>query len=261
MRILFIGDIFGRAGREIIENNLPRLQTELKIDFTIANAENAAGGFGLNFNSYKSLYNIGIDAFTLGNHAWHNREIFKFIDQSPQIIRPANMGHASLPGSGYALFTVGQEQVLLINLIGRVFMDNGHCPFMALDNILKEVGNQTPYIFVDFHAEATSEKMALAWYADGRISALAGTHTHVQTNDQRILNKGTGYITDAGMTGPKDSILGVERDIIIDKFLGKLPRRFEPAHGDRQFNGVIFDLATNGRCQNIETLNFSEAAL
>ncbi|MCL1974955.1 MAG: TIGR00282 family metallophosphoesterase [Firmicutes bacterium] len=259
MRILFIGDIVGKPGRKMIERHLPRLQMEYEIDFTVANGENAAGGFGMNRATFRSLHEMGIDSFTMGNHTWGNRELEQFIDTEKRIIRPGNLSAKPLPGAWYQFYRVKEQELLVVNLIGRIFMQSAECPFTALDNLLQGEGKRTPCIFLDFHAEATSEKMALGWYADGRISALAGTHTHIQTNDARILPQGSGYITDTGMTGPRDSVLGVDKDIIIDKLISQRPRRFEPAEGDVQFNGVIFDIAENGRCRSVQTLNFWES--
>ena len=259
MRILFIGDIVGRPGRLMVERHLSRLQEKYAVDFTIANGENAAGGFGLNRSSFRGLHELGIDAFTLGNHTWGNKELEQFIDGEKRIVRPGNLSAKPLPGAWYQYYRVGEAELLVANLIGRIYMQPAECPFAALDELLQVAGQRTPFIFLDFHAEATSEKMALGWYGDGRISALVGTHTHIQTNDARILPKGTGYVTDAGMTGPRDSVLGVEKDIIIDKLIGRRSRRFEPAEGDIQLNGVLFDLADNGRCTALELINFWES--
>jgi metallophosphoesterase (TIGR00282 family) len=261
MRILFIGDIIGQPGRRMVERHLPRLQREYAVDFTIANGENAAGGFGLSRAAFRELHALGVDAFTLGNHAWGHKDLAQFIDAEHRIVRPGNMSAKPLPGAWYQYYRVGEAELLVLNLIGRVFMQPAECPFAALDTLLQEARGRTPFIFLDFHAEATSEKMALGWYADGRISALAGTHTHIQTNDARVLPRGTGYVTDAGMTGPRDSVLGVKKDIIIEKFTRHMTRRFEPAAGDIQFNGVLFDLAADGRCRAAELINFWEEGL
>jgi len=261
MRILFIGDIIAKPGRRMVERHLPRLQQEYAVDFTIANGENAAGGLGLNRAAFRELHELGVDAFTLGNHTWGNKELAQFIDKEKRILRPGNLSAKPLPGAWYQYYQVGKAELLVANLIGRIYMKPAECPFAALDNLLQEARDRTLFIFLDFHAEATSEKMAMGWYADGRISALAGTHTHIQTNDARILPRGTGYVTDAGMTGPRDSVLGVDKDIIIDKFTRQIPKHFEPAKGDLQFNGVLFDLADTGRCQGLELINFWEQAI
>ena len=259
MRILFIGDIIAKPGRRMVERHLPRLQREYAVDFTIANGENAAGGFGLNRAAFRDLHELGVDAFTMGNHTWANKELEQFIEGEKRIVRPGNLSAKPLPGAWYQYYKVGEAELLVANLIGRIFMQPAECPFAALDNLLQESRGRTPFIFLDFHAEATSEKMALGWYADGRISAMVGTHTHIQTNDARILPRGAGYVTDAGMTGPRDSVLGVEKEIIINKFIRQHSRRFEPAEGDLQFNGVLFDLADDGRCRTVELINFWEA--
>lgn len=258
MRLLFIGDIVGTAGVKIVQQHLPLLIEKHQIDFTVANGENAAHGFGLNKRGYNELHACGVDCFTLGNHTWDCKEIFSFIDSSNNIIRPANYP-PGLPGVGFRRFEVNGRSLLVINLIGRVFMQANDCPFRCLDKILAE--NKADWAFVDIHADATSEKIALAWYADGRISAMAGSHTHVQTADARLLNRGTGYITDAGMTGPRDSVLGVDREIIIRKFLTGASARFETAAGDVQLNAVLFDLADDGTCRSVEPINLWEPGL
>lgn len=258
MRLLFIGDIEGGPGRHMVVQHLPRLQEELEIDFTIANGENASNGFGMNYACFKELHEIGIDAFTMGNHTWDNKDIYNFIDKEPALIRPANYA-PQMPGVGVAEFAVLGKRLRVINLIGRIYLQPQDCPFRKLDDILRE--STADWTFVDFHAEATSEKMAMAWYADGRISALAGTHTHVQTADARVFPRGTGYITDAGMTGPRDSVLGVNKDIVIERFLTGISPRFETANGDLQLNAVVFDLLDDGKCASVTPVNFWQPSL
>lgn len=260
MRILMIGDIFGAPGRHMALQHVPRLIREHNIDFTIANGENAANGLGLNRKSFDELAACGVDAFTLGNHTWGNRELASFIEGEPRLLRPLNYP-PGLPGRGWQRFSVGGHSLVVVNLIGRVFMEPYDCPFRAMNQLLSELEPRDKHIFVDFHAEATSEKMALAWYLDGRVSAVCGTHTHVQTNDARLLPRGAAYLTDAGMTGPRDSVLGVERDIIIERFLTGFSPRFEPAQGDLQFNGAVFELDDQGRAANVETINFWQPSL
>ena len=260
MRILFIGDIVGSPGRHIIEEKLRLFQDENNIDFTIANGENSAGGFGINKKVFTTLVEMGVDCFTMGNHLWDNKDIFNFIEGEKRIVRPANLNPA-LPGQAWHIYQVGDEMLAVTNVVGRIYMPPAECPFLALDAIIKEVHNITPNILVDIHAEATSEKVALGWYLDGRVSAVIGTHTHIQTNDSRILPRGTAYLTDAGMTGPRDSVLGVDRDIIINKFLTQVPAHFEVAKGDIQFNGVIIEINQDGRAQTIEAVNFYEPSL
>lgn len=260
MRILFIGDIVGAQGRRMVLEHLPRLLDEYAIDFTIANGENCSGGFGLNQKNFRELVDCGIDAFTMGNHMWDNRDIYNFIDHEERLVRPANFP-PSLPGRGWQQYQVAGQKLIVANVVGRVFMTAFDCPFRTMDAILQENTVEDVAIFVDIHAEATSEKMALGWYLDGRVAAVVGTHTHIQTNDARILPRGTGYLTDAGMTGPRDSILGVEREIIIGRFLTGVSPRFEVASGDLQFNGVIFDIGPDHKTQKMELLNFWQPAL
>ena len=260
MRILFIGDIVGAQGRRMVLEHLPRLLDEYAIDFTIANGENCSGGFGLNQKNFRELVDCGIDAFTMGNHMWDNRDIYNFIDHEERLVRPANFP-PSLPGRGWQQYQVAGQKLIVANVVGRVFMTAFDCPFRTMDAILQENAVEDVAIFFDIHAEATSEKMALGWYLDGRVAAVVGTHTHIQTNDARILPRGTGYLTDAGMTGPRDSILGVEREIIIGRFLTGVSPRFEVASGDLQFNGVIFDIGPDHKTQKMELLNFWQPAL
>ena len=260
MRILFIGDIVGAAGRKIVLDNLPQLIEENKIDFTIANGENTSGGFGMKERHFRELVDCGVDCFTMGNHVWDDKDIYKYIENEPRLVRPSNYP-PNLPGCGWQEYAVDGEKLIVTNIIGRVFMPAFDCPFQAMDALTKKFSRKNATIFVDFHAEATSEKMAMGWYLDGRVSALAGTHTHIQTNDSRILPKGTGYLTDAGMSGPRDSILGVEKEIIIERFLKGVSKRFVPAKGDIQFNGVIFDIDKENRTQDIELINFWQPSL
>ena len=259
MRILFIGDIVGSPGRHLVLQRLPQLLQERQIDFTIANGENVTNGAGLSLNHYQELIACGVDAFTMGNHIWNNKDIFRFIDREERIVRPANF-HASLPGRTWQQFTVAGQTVVVFCMTGRVYMAAVDDPFAVADEMLKQFPPEA-VVFLDFHAEATSEKIALAWYLDGRVAALAGTHTHVQTNDARVLPRGTGYLTDAGMTGPRDSVLGVDKDIVIQRFRTGLCPRFETAHGDLQFNGVIFEIDDERRCRSVEPVNFWEPAL
>jgi 2',3'-cyclic-nucleotide 2'-phosphodiesterase len=257
MRILFIGDIVGRPGRKMVFDNLPRLIEEKNIDFTIANGENASGGFGLSERNFQELVDCGIDAFTMGNHIWDNSEIYNYIGETPRLVRPANYP-ATDPGRVYQEFAVKDERLVVTNIVGSIYMtpvyDN---PFQVIDALLKQLPSRAEAaIFVDFHAEATSEKMAMGWFLDGRISALVGTHTHIQTNDARLLPRGSGYLTDAGMTGPRDSVLGVDKDIIVNRFLTGVSPRFETADGDIQFNGVVFDIGPDHQARAVEPLNF-----
>lgn len=258
MRLLFIGDVVGAAGRRMVLEHLPRLLEEYHIDFTVANAENAANGFGLNRRSFDELHDCGVDCLTMGNHTFDNKDIYNFIDREPALVRPANYP-PGVPGRGVADFDLGGKRLRVINLIGRVFMRAVDCPFRALDALLSE--EQADWTLVDMHAEATSEKVAMGWYCDGRVSAVAGTHTHVATADARLLSRGTGYVTDAGMTGPRDSVLGVDKDIIIQRFRTGFSPRFETACGDLQFNSVLFDLKEDGSCGEVRRLDLWQSAL
>mgnify|MGYP005841730587 CR=1 FL=1 len=241
MRLLFIGDIVGNPGRKAVKEVVPRLRRELSIDFCIANCENAAGGSGITYVVAQELYKSGIDAITMGNHTWSKKEISNFIDSDPKIVRPANYPEG-LPGKGSAVIEGSKGSIGILNLMGRVYMDIIDCPFRTAQKELEYLKSFVKVILVDMHAEATSEKCALAWYLDGKVSCVIGTHTHVQTSDERILPCGTGYLTDAGMTGPYEGIIGVDREIVIEKFLKNIPVRFEVAKGDVQFNGVVLDI-------------------
>lgn len=247
MNILVIGDIVGKPGRAIIKSMLAKIQREHDISFTIANAENAAGGRGLTKDIKDDLLSMGIDVLTMGNHVWDNKSIFNFIDDEPRLIRPINYP-GDCPGQGVHVYRAGfNKKIAVINASGRVYLPALDCPFQTVNEAVNDLKDKVDYIIVDFHAEATSEKMAFAYYLDGRVSAVVGTHTHIQTADERILPGGTAYITDLGMTGPVDSILGMAKEPIIDKFLNARPARFEVATGPAQIQGVIlnFDEETN----------------
>lgn len=242
MRILFVGDVVGSPGRTMVKNFLPKLKEKYRPNITIINGENAAGGKGITEKIYRSFLEIGANAVTLGNHTWDNREIFEFIDTAKYLVRPANFPDNN-PGTGMIFLKYNQIEVAIISLQGRTFMHTIDCPFKKADELVEEARKRTPLIFVDFHAEATSEKQALGWYLDGRVSAVVGTHTHVQTADNRILPKGTAYLSDVGMTGPYDGILGVEREAVLKRFLTNLPVRFEvPDEGRAQLSAVVIDL-------------------
>ena len=244
MRVLFIGDVVGRIGRQCVRDLLERVKENYCIDLTIANGENAAGGTGITRKVANELYSYGVDLLTMGNHVWDNKDIFNFIDQEERMVRPANYPLGT-PGVGSRIIKVKNNSIGIINLLGRVFLPPMECPFRAAERAINEVRNVTPNIIVDFHAEATSEKIALAWFLKGRVSAVLGTHTHVQTADERILEGHTAVISDVGMTGPYDSVIGVESDLVIDKFLTQLPVRFEVARGENaQFNAVVIEIDT-----------------
>jgi metallophosphoesterase (TIGR00282 family) len=256
MNILCIGDIVGKPGREFINNRLPKLITEHKIDFIIANGENSAHGVGITRSTYEELLYAGVDVITLGNHAWSKKEVTEFIEDKLNIIRPANFP-SNNPGRGYTILEKHGKRIAVINLCGRVYMDSYNNPFEKADEILEKIKDKADIIIVDFHAEATSEKLALGWYLDGRVTAVFGTHTHVQTSDERLLPKGTGYITDVGMTGPYDSRLGVDKDIIIKKFVTMMPSKFEVADGKAIFCAILLEVDDN-KLKSIKRLSINE---
>ncbi len=245
MNILFIGDIYGRPGRTIVKKKLPELVEKHQVDLVLANGENAAGGFGITPSLVEELLELGIAALSSGNHIWDRKEILPFLrdhNASARLIRPANYPPGS-PGKGLFLGeTDGGVRYALTNLQGRVFMANTDCPFRTADALLESIPSETKIIITDFHAEATSEKLALGWYLDGRVTAVLGTHTHIPTADEKVLPKGTAYITDLGMTGPYDSVIGVEKQAIIKRFLNQIPARYEPAEGDVRFCGVLMEV-------------------
>ncbi|MDN5325763.1 MAG: 2,3-cyclic-nucleotide 2-phosphodiesterase [Moorella sp. (in: firmicutes)] len=253
MRILMIGDVVGRPGRKAVREVLPVLLQEHRPDLVIANGENAAGGNGITPDTAGELFASGIDVLTMGNHVWDKKEALTLLEEEERIIRPANYPPGT-PGRGYNLFEVKEGlKVGVINLSGRVFLPPLECPFRLGRQLAEELRVQTRVIIVDFHAEATSEKVALGWHLDGLVSAVVGTHTHIQTADARVLPGGTAYITDIGMTGPRDSVLGVKTEIIVHKFLTQLPARFEIAGGVTQLEGVILDIdPSTGRAAGIQ---------
>lgn len=255
MRILFVGDVVGSPGRDMVKEYVPKLKEKYRPTITIINGENAAGGRGITEAIYRSFLEVGAQAVTLGNHTWDNREIFEFIDKAKYLVRPANFPE-EVPGKGITYLKINQDEVAIINLQGRTFMPTIDCPFKKADELVEEAQKRTPIIFVDFHAEATSEKQAIGWYLDGRISAVVGTHTHVQTADERILPGGTAYISDVGMTGPYDGILGVEKDAVLKRFLTSLPSRFEvPKEGRTLLSAVMIDIdKKTGKAKKIERI-------
>ena len=257
MRVLAIGDVFARPGRDCLGEQLPRLKRLYKPDVVIANAENAAHGYGVTRKITEELFSMGVDVLTGGNHSFDNAEYYDFADQDHRILRPANYPE-NTPGFGWTLVPVGSRgnQIAMINLIGRVFShQNFDCPFRKIDEILKQIPKEVTSIFVDFHAEATSEKQAMGWYLDGRVSLIWGTHTHVATADERILPNGTAYISDIGMTGVEDSILGMRKDYSLERFLTSRPLRLEPAEGQATLHGIITDInITTGKAIKIQRI-------
>lgn len=255
MRLLVIGDVVGRPGRRAVKANVGGLRREFDLDLVIANGENAAGGNGITREVGQELFNSGVDVITMGNHVWSKKDSYDYINKEVRIVRPANYPTGA-PGTGVNIFETRRKmKVAVINLSGRVFLPPLDCPFRKVDEILSRVKEEARTVMVDFHAEATSEKIAMGWYLAGRVSAVFGTHTHVQTADEQILPGGTAYITDLGMTGPRDSVIGVKKELVIDKFISQLPVRFEVATGLFQFNGAVIDIdEETGEAKNIRRI-------
>lgn len=255
MKVLFIGDVVGSLGVEMVQHTLPQLKKTYRPQLTIANGENAAQGRGITQKSYKQLLQSGVDVVTLGNHSWDHAAIYQWIEQEAKLLRPANFPKGA-PGQGYCMIQVNDLKVAVINLQGRVFLNPLDDPFAIGQTLIERCRQETPLIFVDFHAEATSEKQAFGWYVDGQVSAVVGTHTHVQTNDARILPQGTAYLSDVGMTGAYDSVLGIKKEVIIEKFVTQLPRRHEVCEeGRRLLSACVIELDNqSGRAKKIETI-------
>jgi metallophosphoesterase (TIGR00282 family) len=252
VKVLFVGDVTGKPGRRMLAGRLPGLRRAHGLDVVIANGENAAGGVGLTAGVAAELFGCGVDVLTGGNHIWQNREAYDLLDADPRVLRPANYP-PGVPGRGAAVIeTATGARVGVLNLQGRVFMATIDDPFRIGRDLVEGLRAQTPFVLVDIHAEATSEKVALGWYLDGMASAVVGTHTHVQTADERILPGGTAYITDVGMTGPRDGVIGMVRETIVERFLTQLPVRFEVAPGSVQLNAVVVTVAADGRATAIE---------
>jgi metallophosphoesterase (TIGR00282 family) len=249
-----VGDIVGQPGRAAARRLIPALRQRHGIDFTIVNCENAAAGFGVTPDIAEELLAAGADCLTSGNHIWKRREIYVYFERSDRLLRPANYpGEA--PGRGWSVYSCGAYRVAVVNLMGRAHMEPLDCPFRAFDAIYEQVEERTPVLIVDFHAETTSEKQAMGWYADGRATAVIGTHTHVQTADETVLPQGTGYLTDVGMTGPVSGILGVAREAVLERFLTQMPVRFEVAPGPAVLMAVVIELdAQTGRALSLMRL-------
>jgi metallophosphoesterase (TIGR00282 family) len=258
MTILFIGDIVGRPGRDLVQKGLRAVVEHYDVDFTIANAENAAAGFGLTRDIGETLLDWGIDVMTSGNHIWDKKEVLEYIPGEPRLLRPANYP-AGVPGRGSCVAqTRDGRSVGVINVMGRVFMAPLDDPFAVALREIDAVRHRARIIVVDVHAEATSEKIAMGWHLDGRVTAVIGTHTHVQTADERILPGGTAYLTDAGMTGPHDSIIGMEKEPSLSRFLNGMPAKFEPAAGTPRLNGAVIEADDKtGRATKITRISYS----
>jgi 2',3'-cyclic-nucleotide 2'-phosphodiesterase len=251
LRILVIGDIVGKPGRDTIHEFVPEIREQNKIDMVIANAENAAGGVGITQTTAEEMLHSEVDTLTSGNHVWRRKEVIPYLDSDAPIIRPLNYP-PGVAGRGY--IKIGQ--VMVVNLVGRTFMQPYDCPFRAMDKLLEELTQRPKIIIVDFHAEATSEKVALGWYLDGRVSAVLGTHTHVGTVDTRVLPNGTAYVSDIGMVGPMDSVIGANTDAVLESFLTQTPLNLSIGKGDRLFNSVILEISEDtGQATSITRLD------
>lgn len=261
MNVLLVGDICGKPGRAAARLCIPKLRDAHAVDLVVANGENAAGGNGLTRAVLDELYDFGVDVVTTGNHIWDKKEVFQFIDREERLVRPANYPPGA-PGRGYALVEVAGRRVAVVNLSGSSFMPPIDCPFRKMDEILARIAADCDAILLDFHAETTSEKMAMGWYLDGKVACVVGTHTHVQTADERVLPGGTAYISDLGMVGPWNSILGVKKELVLKKFLSAMPVRFELADGPLVFCGVLLslDLETR-RARSIRRIQLRDAEI
>ncbi len=254
MKVLAVGDLIGNSGIQELKKQLPVIKQTEKIDFVIVNGENAAEGMGLTQQNFNDILALKVDAITMGNHTWGKKDIFKFIDH-PKLIRPANYPKGVV-GKGYNIYTCQNKKIAVINLIGRVDINVlSENPFIVVKELVNQLKKEVDMIFVDFHAEATAEKIAMGYFLDGEVTAVFGTHTHVQTADEKILPKGTGYITDIGMTGPEHSVIGMDIAVSLKRFETTLPEKYKIATGKCMLNGVIFDIEeTNNRVKNIKRL-------
>ncbi len=258
MNILFLGDIVGRSGRRAVRKLLPVIQEENNIKLIIANGENAAGGFGITKKVAEELFTYGIHCITMGNHTWNNKDIFNFIDDENRIIRPLNY-MPEVPGKGWTIVKKDNLKIAIINLIGQIYMGSHNSPVYIFNKYIEEIKEKTDLILIDFHAEATGEKLAFANYADGKVAAIVGTHTHVQTADEQILPDGTAYITDLGLTGAVNSILGMDKKEVIKKYTTKLPGRFSVATGQCKLEGVIISIdETNMIAKSIKRIKMTD---
>jgi len=255
VKVLFIGDIVGEPGRKCLARHLKSLIDKYGVDAVIANGENAAGGFGITPGVCEELFGMGIDVITSGNHIWDKKEILPFIEKERRLLRPLNYPE-NVPGYGdISIYTRTGERLVVVNLMGRVFMGNYDCPFRVFDREIARLHREGGAVIIDFHAEATSEKLAFGWFVDGRVAAVIGTHTHVQTADEQILPGGTAYITDVGMTGPFNSVIGIETKTIIERYLTLMPRKYNVAKGDPAISAVVIDIDSGtGKATHIERL-------
>ena len=259
MKVLFIGDIVGKVGRRMVMEYLPEIVATHRVAFCVANCENAAGGMGATPAIADDLFKLGVHVLTSGNHIWNKKEILDYLDRQDRLLRPANYPSGT-PGKGSVVCDIpGGVKVAVINLQGRIFMDAIDCPFQVVEREVAKLQSKARIILVDMHAETTSEKSALGWYLDGRVTAVVGTHTHIATADERVLPGGTAYITDMGMTGPVDSVIGTEKEAALRRFLTCIPQKFNPAKGLGQLNGVLLDIdPSTGRAKDIVRLRVDQ---
>ncbi len=253
MRLLFVGDVVGGTGRRALLDLLPDLRSTHEPDFVVVNGENAAGGLGITPKLADEFLDAGVDAITLGNHAYKHKEIYEYLDREPRLLRPANYP-LSNPGRGHTVVEKDGVRLGVVNLSGLVFLEAARSPFAEADAVLSDLKGKADHILVDFHAEATSEKVAMGWHLDGRVTACVGTHTHVPTADGRVLPGGTAYISDVGMTGPRGGVIGVKREQVLERFKTMLPTRFETSEEDPWLNGVLVEAGDDGRATSIEQL-------
>jgi metallophosphoesterase (TIGR00282 family) len=253
VRLLFIGDVVGSPGRRVVEELLPDLAKSEQPDFVVVNGENASGGVGITPKVAQALFDAGADAITLGNHAFRHRDVYAMLDSEPRIVRPANYPKAA-PGRGHTVIEKGGRKLAVVNLSGMVFLEAARSPFAEADALLAELRGRADHVLVDMHAEATSEKVALGWHLDGRVTACVGTHTHIPTADARVLPGGTAYVTDVGMTGARGGVIGVRREQAVARFLTQVPTRFEPSDDDPWLNAVVIDADDSGAATGIRQL-------
>jgi metallophosphoesterase (TIGR00282 family) len=259
MRLLFVGDVVGGLGKRALLTSLPELTARHKPDFVVVNGENAAGGLGITSKIADEMFDAGVDVITLGNHSFQHRDVYEYLDRTPQIVRPANypMGN---PGHGHCVVEKDGVRLGVVNLSGTVFLDAARSPFAEIDGILGQLKGKVDHVLVDFHAEATSEKVAMGWHLDGRVTACVGTHTHVPTADARVLPGGTAYISDVGMTGPRGGVIGVKRELALERFLTQMPIKFETSDEDPWINAVVIEGGDNGLATSIEQVLLEAAA-
>jgi metallophosphoesterase (TIGR00282 family) len=253
VKLLFIGDVVGSAGRRALEVLLPGLRGQHRPNFVVANGENAAGGIGITEKTARAILDAGVDAITLGNHAYKHRGVYEFLDREERIVRPANYPRGN-PGRGHTVIEKDGRRLAVLNLSGTIFLEAARLPFSEADAVLSELEGRADHVLVDFHAEATSEKLAMGWHLDGRVTACLGTHTHVPTADARVLPGGSAYITDVGMTGPRGGVIGVKREQALERFTTMMPVRFETSDEDPWLNAVLVEAGDDGRAVSIEQI-------